>query len=162
MGSLRLSGSNVREKSLESTGADAYRVASLGCGQIAKVRAGEDVGLCKGAGHLGLVPPHESLAETALSAKDLLKGPEEIAVPDQEQGVVVHSGHHHLMKLHQILVSAPRSREPARGLLLHQALDATDKRQTARGRVGLPFEAVVQVPRAGGCGCGQLSRGRRK
>lgn len=153
----RVSGArpNVTGEPSKCAGGDADRVAVIGAGQFAKVvGAGEHVHRVEVPCVLRLIPPRECAVEAALVSQDLLKGPEEVAVPQEELGVTVDVRHVHLVKAGEIFVAVRRRREVARRRLLHQAFDGTHEGQPVGGREILPFEAHVWV----GLACGRRRR----
>lgn len=153
---IALAGADVARQAGEGAAADADGVA-VGVGDhVAKVVfAAEHVEAAEVACVQGLVPPGHGAVEAALFAEDLLEGPEEIAVPDDEVGVAVDVGHVPLMQADEILISVRGwGGEPPDGGFAHQAFDRSYESQPVGGRVVPPFDSGVGVILTGGCGGG--------
>jgi hypothetical protein len=106
----------------------------------------EDGGLGETASIARLVEPGQVAVEATVGAEHLLVRPQEVPVPQEELGVSVDVGCELLVEGDKVLVSAPGSRELARGGATLKALDGVD--------VCLAVAVGVRVPLSADAGVG--------
>jgi len=114
-----------------------------------KPAAGEDGRLGKATSIPGLVEPRDGVIEAALATEQVLEGPGEVSVPQQELGVAMDVGRQDLVESDEILVTTPGAGELARGSPAHQTLDGIDEALFAIIFVLIPFGTDADV----GAGC---------
>lgn len=124
----------------------AIRYASaVDVGEVAKVVAGEDVGLREASGVAGLIEPWQRAVEATLGAEEVLKRPHEVTVPEEELCVSVDVGGELLVKRDQVFVLGLRARVPASRRASLKTTDGAHECGLVAWRVRIPFDADARV-----------------